>query len=102
MHNMIEKNQDALADICRRYHVARLEVFGSLVDGGFDEATSDLDLLVEFADVPDHERFDNYFGLQRSLESLFARRVDLVEPGAMRNPYFIRRVNESRKEIYAA
>jgi hypothetical protein len=36
------------------------------------------------------------------LVSLFGRSVDLVEPGGMRNPYFINRVNETRRMIYAA
>jgi hypothetical protein len=48
------------------------------------------------------EHYERYFGLLESLQELFARHVDLVEIGAMRNPYFIRRVNESRKLIYAA
>ena len=102
MHGIIEERRDDLTTICRTHHVAKLEVFGSGADGGFNEATSDLDFLVEFGDLPDHNRFDNYFGLLHALEALFSRRVDLVESGAMRNPYFIRRVNESRKVVYAA
>jgi predicted nucleotidyltransferase len=102
MHTVIETNRDALAEICRRFHVARLEVFGSAADGDFDESRSDIDFLVEFGDVPDRERFDTYFALLHALEDLFRRHIDLVEPEAMHNPYLIRRVNESRKLIYAA
>ncbi len=101
MHAAIEEHRDALARICLEHHVRRLEVFGSGADGGFDEATSDLDFLVEFGDVPGDRRFDNYFDLLRALEALFTRRVDLVEPAAMCNPYFVRRVNESRRVVYA-
>ena len=82
--------------------MARLEVFGSAADGGFDDRRSDLDFLVEFADLPLGERFDTFFGLQRALAELFGRAVDLVEAGAPRNPYFIRRLNESRRLVYAA
>ena len=39
-----------------------------------------------------------YFGLLDDLEGLFGRRVDLVEIGAVRNPY-LRREIEERKQI---
>ena len=102
MNSIIAQQQDALAAICSHFHVARLEVFGSAVTGDFDEERSDLDFLVEFGDVPDGQRFDAFFGLQWALAKLFGRRVDLVEAGAPRNPYFIRRLNESRRLVYAA
>lgn len=102
MNAMIAQHQDALADVCRRFHVARLEVFGSAATDGFDEQRSDLDFLVEFGDVPDGGRFNAFFGLQRALVELFGRPVDLVEAGAPRNPYFIRRLNETRRPVYAA
>ncbi|MFH1748840.1 MAG: nucleotidyltransferase domain-containing protein [Planctomycetota bacterium] len=99
---MITENLDGLAEICRRFHVERLEVFGSAVDGGFDPRRSDLDFIVTFGDVPPKGRFDAFFGLQSALAELFGRAVDLVEAGAPRNPYFIRRLNESRRLVYAA
>lgn len=102
MNAIIAQNQDALADICRGFHVARLEVFGSGATDAFDERRSDLDFIVEFRDVPRGKRFDTFFGLQGALRELFARPIDLVEEGAPRNPYFIRRLNESRKLVYAS
>lgn len=102
MIDLIEQNMGSLIAICRRFGVRRLEVFGSAVTGPFDPASSDLDFLVDFGDMPGHERFDAYFDLLDALRSLFGREVDLVESGAMRNPYFVRRVNESRTELYAA
>jgi uncharacterized protein len=41
------RDQDALAGICRRYHIRRLSLFGSTVKGS-DRPDSDVDLLVEF------------------------------------------------------
>lgn len=102
MNSIIALHRQALAKTCRRFHVARLEIFGSAAEGGFDEQRSDLDFLVEFGEVPHGERFDAFFGLQRALVELFGRHVDLVEAGALRNPYFIRRVNETRRVVYAA
>lgn len=102
MNSIIAEHQEELAETCRRFHVARLEVFGSVVTGEFDEKRSDLDFLVDFGAVAAGRRFDSFFGLQRALSKLFARPVDLVEDGAPRNPYFIRRLNESRRLVYAA
>ncbi len=102
MHCLIEENRDELNQLCQRFKVHRLELFGSAADGSFDLATSDLDFLVEFLELQPGEHFDAYFGLLESLRDLFQRKIDLVETKAMRNPYFIRRVNESRTSIYAA
>lgn len=101
MISLITEHADTLEALCRRFHVAKLEIFGSAADDSFDENRSDLDFLVEFGDLPEGRRFDTYFDLLHELENLFGRRVDLVESDAMRNPYFIRRVNESRRLVYA-
>ena len=102
MNSIIDRQQDEVAEICRRFDVARLEVFGSAVTGEFDEQRSDLDFLVEFGSALTGPRFDAFFGLQRALAELFGRSIDLVEAGAPRNPYFIRRMNETRRLVYAA
>jgi predicted nucleotidyltransferase len=90
-----------LLSLCRRHYVKRLDVFGSAATGEMKEF-SDIDLLVEFDERVNPRRFDNYFEFLRSLEKLFGRRVDLVEAGASRNPYFIRQVDATKVPIYAA
>ena len=102
MNSIITEHQEQLAEICRRFYVARLEVFGSAATGEFDELKSDLDFLVDFGEGATLGRFDCFFGLQDALSELFARPVDLVEEGAPRNPYFIRWLNETRRLVYAA
>ena len=99
---VIDDQRERLETLCRRHRVRRLEVFGSAADGTFNPESSDLDFLVEFFSLGPGEHYEAYFGLWEGLEALFERKVDLVEPQAMRNPYFIRRVNESRKLLYAA
>jgi uncharacterized protein len=98
----IEQNRAAIAALCRRYHVKRLELFGSAATGAFDPATSDVDFLVEFEATPAMSRADQYFGLLEALAALLRREVDLVSVNALRNPYFIRAVNETRLPLYAA
>lgn len=101
MHPLIEANRDALSRLCIRYRVQRLELFGSAVGSDFDPETSDLDFLVQFQPLSPSEHYEAYFGLLEALRERFQRDIDLVEAKAMRNPYFIRRVNESRKPIHA-
>jgi len=98
----IEANRDQLVRLCGRFSVRRLELFGSAADGTFDPERSDLDFLVAFHRSPKINAFHQYFDFQDALEELFGRKIDLVEEGAMRNPYFIRSVNKSRTLIYGA
>lgn len=99
---LIENNRDAILAFCRKHHVARLDVFGSAVSGDFDLARSDLDFLVEFEPLEPAQLADAYFGLLDDLQKLFRRRVDLVTPKAIRNPYFRRDVEATREVLYAA
>jgi uncharacterized protein len=91
-----------LADLCRRFGVTRLDVFGSAATAEFDPASSDVDFLVEFDPVGTMSRFDAYFGLKEALEALFGRPVDLVVPSALTNPYFAEAVERTREPVYAA
>ncbi len=100
---MVEQNMEMLKELCRRYHVLRLELIGSALTGKkFDSKESDLDFLVEFQPLKEGEYADTYFGLLEALESLFNRHVDLVMVRAIKNPYFLEAVNKSRKVLYAA
>ncbi len=69
MHPLLQQHRSEIADLCRRYRVHRLEVFGSAARGGdFDPEKSDVDFLVEF-DSPALDGFaSNYFNLQESLQ----------------------------------
>lgn len=99
---IIDDQQEQLEALCRQHRVKRLEVFGSAADGTFKPESSDVDFLVEFVPLSSGEHYESYFGLWEGLQALFGRKVDLVEVQVMRNPYFIRRVNESRRLVYAA
>ena len=99
----ISSHRQELKELCRRFHVRRLDLFGSATAGDFDAERSDLDFLVEFDQrAPEALSFDAYFGLKESLEALFGRTVDLVEPGAIRNPYFKESVERSREPVFEA
>ena len=99
----IENNLDAIAALCRQYGVARLEVFGSAAVGDFDPARSDIDFLIDYSPETDVGPWlTRHFELKERLEALLGRPVDLVMVGGLRNPYFIRSVEASRKLLYAS
>ncbi len=98
---IIEQRKTALAELCRRYGVERLFVFGSAVLGRFDPQHSDLDFLVRFSDrAPTGEYADRYLGFADALEDLFGRPVDLVTEESIRNPFFRREVEATRQLLY--
>jgi len=100
---VVEEKRGQLAEMCRAYHVRRLEVFGSAATGDrFDNRASDLDFLVEFQRTEEMNPADQYFGLLEALKELFGRDVDLVTARSLRNPYFIRSVNATREAVYAS
>ena len=102
MIDAIKQKQDALAEICRRFGVRRLDVFGSAAKGDFDPDRSDLDFLVTIQAGSSGEYADNYLDLANALEALFGRRVDLVTERSIRNPYFRQSVEQSRQLVYEA
>ena len=55
MRTLIEAKHKQIEELCKRYRVRKLELFGSAVSDRFDTATSDLDFLVEFDVVPPAE-----------------------------------------------
>lgn len=102
MHPAIAEHRSGISAICQRYRIARLDVFGSAARADdFNPASSDADFLVEFA--PDaNPGLDEFFGVKTALEQLLGRSVDLVEPGAVRNPYVLASINRNRESVYAA
>ncbi len=101
MIEAIETSRDTLAELCRRFHVERLDVFGSAATGELDES-SDLDFLVAFDRIDSMRLADQYFGLLEALEDLFGRDVDLLTERSLRNPYFVASVQKTRQQLYAA
>jgi predicted nucleotidyltransferase len=92
MHSSVIEKREVLADLCRRFQVRRLEVFGSASRGAdFDPARSDVDFLVEFA--PDARRgLTELLDMQEAFAQVLGRDVDLIERGAIeRSRNYLRR-----------
>jgi predicted nucleotidyltransferase len=96
----INAYKSQLAELCQKYGVRRLELFGSAAQGRFDPQHSDVDFVVDFAEEHVLGAFEQYFGFKEALEQLFERPVDLVEEKAIRNPYFRQAIAQDRRRIY--
>jgi predicted nucleotidyltransferase len=104
MHPDFADKLPALASLCRRFGVRRLELFGSAAgDGtGFDPARSDIDFLVTF--LPDRrDDLAALVDLKDAMEALLGRPVDLIEREAVeasRNFIRRRRILAEAERIY--
>jgi hypothetical protein len=96
----LKKHQ--LAELCRRYRVRRLAIFGSARGEDFDFGRSDLDFLVEFEVLPPGAYAHTYFDLLEALKQLYGRPVDLLEAGSVRNPYIRQEIEATQETVYVA
>ncbi len=97
----IEAAPGALARICRKYGVRKLSLFGSAARREM-KSTSDVDLLVEFGPESRASLFD-FPAMQRDFSALFGhRRVDLVPPAVLKNPYRRKAILADLRVIYEA
>ena len=70
--------------------------------GGFNLNGANLDFLVDFQPLPFGDYADAYFGLLDALQQLLERPVDLVVRAAIKNPYFLQSVEQTRTCVYEA
>lgn len=96
---LVEQHRDSLTKLCQSFNVDKMYLFGSALDSRFTDK-SDLDFLVKFKPVALSEYFDNYIGFKENLESLFKRKVDLLEEQALKNPILINSINNSKELVY--
>lgn len=98
MATKIEIPRDSLNKFCRRYHVRRLALFGSVLRPDFSPE-SDVDVLVDFK--PGHTPGLAFFRMQRELSNLLNRQVDLHTANDL-SPYFRQEVLEEAEDLYVA
>ena len=96
---IINEKRDTLNKICKKYHVALLFVFGSVLTSKFNNE-SDIDFVVYFKPIPILDYADNFFDFLHELENIFQRKIDLVSGKALKNPYFIEEIEHTKKLVY--
>jgi uncharacterized protein len=92
-----------LAELCRRWGIVELALFGSVLRDDF-RGDSDVDVLVTFAPGATRTLFD-LVELKEELEAVFGRRVDLLTRDAVRssrNPFRRAAILETAETVYVA
>lgn len=102
MIDILEQNRTSIIELCDRYGVSRLDVFGSALRNDYHPTRSDLDLLVEFRLMSPHERADAYFGFLDEIRALLGLDVDLVVAEAVKNRYIAADIERTKQGFYAA
>ncbi len=90
---------EALKELCRRHHIRRLALFGSVLREDFSPE-SDVDVLVEFE--PGCTPGLRFFAIERELSELLGRRVDLNTPECLSRYFRDQVLAEAEVEYDAA
>lgn len=96
MRARIAVDRENLANFCRRHHIARLALFGSVLRDDF-RPESDVDVLVEFE--PGFTPGLDFFAMESELSELLGRKVDLNTPQFL-SPSFRGRVQDEAEVQY--
>jgi predicted nucleotidyltransferase len=94
-----EAARPEIGDLCRRNHVRRLALFGSVLRPDFTNE-SDIDILVEF-EVDKAPGFFEFIAMKEELSTILGRSVDLRTPRSL-SPYFSARVLRDAVPIHDA
>lgn len=101
MEATIDLKKADLRNLCERFNVKELYLFGSATTSAFSD-DSDLDFLVQFRRDSFEGAFDQFMDFKNELEKLYDRPVDLYNDKQFRNPIFQQEIERSRKLLYAA
>jgi predicted nucleotidyltransferase len=97
----LERYISEIRNLCQKSKVKNLYVFGSVLTDNFTDK-SDIDLIVDIESTDPLDYADNYFNLKFALEELLNRQIDLLENKAIKNPYLLENINNSKTLLYAS
>lgn len=92
----ISVDREQIAEFCRRNHIRKLSLFGSVLRDDF-RPESDVDVLVEFE--PGHVPGLRFFTMEEDLSRILGRKVDLNTP-AWLSLYFRKQVCDEAQIQY--
>jgi predicted nucleotidyltransferase len=103
LETAIPIDQQAVERFCRKWGIRELALFGSVLTGEF-RPDSDVDVLITFSEPrPDLGPWgENLDTMREELETMFGRRVDLVQKKLVKNPFRRHHILTTRRIIYAA
>jgi len=100
MISIISANMNEIRLFFKEHKIEKAYIFGSAATGEFNE-NSDLDFLVTFrAGLNPLEKGELWWDLHDTLRDFFKREIDIVTENSLKNPYFIKELNETKELIY--
>jgi predicted nucleotidyltransferase len=96
----VDLPQDKITAFCQKWRVVELALFGSVLRDDFGP-DSDIDILISFQPDAPWSLWD-LFDIRQELQEMFGREVDLVEKGALRNPFRKHEILHNHEVVYAA
>ena len=99
MASRIPIDRPAIEAFCRRHHVRRLALFGSVLRDDFTPE-SDVDVLVEFE--PGFVPGFGFFSMEEELSTILGRKVDLNTPGFLSRYFRDKVLTEAETQYVAA
>jgi predicted nucleotidyltransferase len=100
IHQSIQVYLPQVIELFKRHKITSAYVFGSVITNTFNEQ-SDVDFLVNIQDDLDPvEKGGHLWDLTYELEDLLKRPVDLLTERSLKNPYFIKQINDTKIPIY--
>ena len=97
----LNASQAEVAAFCQRWKIVEFALFGSVLRDDFRSGSSDVDILVTFASNHGWNLFD-LMNMERELEEMFGRKVDITQKRGLRNPYSRAEILRSHQVIYAS
>ena len=97
--NGISLDDAEIKELCEKYHLTELAVFGSALRDDFTE-DSDVDILVSF-DENFHSTLIDILDLKDFFSNLLNREVDIVEKEGLSNPFRKKSILSTKEVIYA-
>lgn len=100
IHPVLQTRMPKVIDLLKKHKVKNAYVFGSVLTDKFNEQ-SDVDFLVNFQEgLEPLERGKLWWDLHDSLRDSLNREVDILSEKALKNPYLIKELDETKVKIY--
>ncbi len=100
MYSALVTNNEKMAAIFKSHKIEKVYVFGSALSDDFNER-SDIDFLIKFKpDLDPLEKGELWWNLHDTLRDFFNREIDIVTENSIKNPYFIKELDETKQLIY--
>jgi len=96
----LEYDEWALAELCRRWHIRELRLFGSQARGDA-RPDSDVDLMASFFEGQKPDLW-SFVDLIYELQDVFGKKVDLMTDQPIKNPFRRASIQQDLTAIYAS